>query len=268
MNTRPCPNCRSDSSRIYLSEQEFRIARCSECGLTFLQNPPEDNAMYEKYYNDIPYSGNDYRSNSSTPFLAELFAINERRLLQLQTIKSGGTLLDIGCGLGFFLKSAAGQNYDVYGIDISSNVLSFAQKEFNVRCGKKSTNELLAEHQTFDIVTLWHVLEHLLDPVAELKKIRLLLNEGGVCIIEVPNLHSIEFMLSRNKWKGGNHPLYHRTFFTAKTLDETVRRSGFKTGKRLLLSYRVPNKSVFHFSAKKLFNIIAMDGFLDYVAFK
>jgi 2-polyprenyl-3-methyl-5-hydroxy-6-metoxy-1,4-benzoquinol methylase len=268
MNTRPCPNCGCAAFRPYLREAEFRIVQCAECGLTFLHNPPEDDAMYEKYYNDIPYSGSDYRSDSSTPFLAELFAINEQRLLQLQTIKSGGTLLDIGCGLGFFLKSAAEQNYNVYGSDISNNALSFAQKEFSVRCERKSIEELLAEHRTFDIVTLWHVLEHFLDPVVELKKIRLLLNDGGVCIIEVPNLHSVEFTLSRKKWKGGNHPLYHRTFFTARTLEDTVQRSGFKTARRLKLSYHIPNKSVFHFAVKKLFNKVAMDGFLDYAAFK
>lgn len=268
MDSRHCPNCGCSATRLYLKEQDFRIVQCSKCGLSFLANPPEDITLYDNYYNETPYSGGNYEQNSSDPFLSEIYAINEQRLAELKKIKDHGLLLDIGCGLGFFLKSAAGQNYDAFGIDIADTALAFAQREFGVLCERKSTDELLAEHRKFDIITLWHVLEHFLDPVAELKKVHSLLNEGGVCCIEVPNLHSIEFILSRKKWKGGNHPRYHRTFFTAQTLDDTVRRSGFKTGRRLQLSYHVPHKSVVHFAVKKLFNIVAMDGFLDYVAFK
>ncbi|MDE3056654.1 MAG: class I SAM-dependent methyltransferase [Bacteroidota bacterium] len=268
MTSRKCPNCRGASLRLRFTEQELRIVRCNTCALTFLENPPENESLYEDYYTTVPRSGKEYSALSPHPFLSEIHAINDQRLQILKKISGSGTLLDVGCGLGFFLKSATEQNYHGYGIDISAAALLFAQKEFGLACGRKSIDEILAERRTFDIITLWHVLEHFLNPAAELKKIRSLLNDDGVCIIEVPNLHSIEFMLSRKKWKGGNHPLYHRTFFTAPTLEDTLLQSGFAAAERLQLSYRIPTKPVSHFLAKKLFNIAAMDAFLDYAAFK
>jgi 2-polyprenyl-3-methyl-5-hydroxy-6-metoxy-1,4-benzoquinol methylase len=265
---RLCPNCGGTSQEVRFIEQDFRIVRCKDCGLTFLENPPENESLYEEYYTAVPDSGREYCASSSNPLLAETYSINEQGLRLLKKIKNSRTILDIGCGLGLFLKSAAEADYSVYGIDVSARALSFAKEESNIQCERKNLDELLVQHRKFDIITLWHVLEHFLDPLAEFKKILMLLNDGGVCIIEVSNLHSIEFMLSRTKWKGGNHPLYHRTFFTSQTLNNMLKSSGFTVTRRLQLNYRIPKKSVFHFPAKRLFNLVAMDWFLDFAAFK
>ena len=248
-------------------EGDFKIVKCSGCGLVYLRNVPEENEIYEDYY-EIKFRKYDYSIESKYDYLAEIYAINQQRLCCLKKFKKEGKLLDVGCGSGLFMKTASDQNYDVYGIDVSNKALSFARDEFKLNVQQKSLNDLIKENGKFDIITLWHVLEHFMNPVNELKKVRTLLNENGVCFIEVPNYNSIKFKLSRKKWKGGNHPIYHRTFFTSKTLRETIQESGFSTTKRIRLSYKLPQKSFVFNKAKNIFNLFAMDAFLDYVVWR
>jgi len=166
------------------------------------------------------------------------------------------------------MKTASDQNYDVYGIDVSNKALSLARDEFKLNVQQKSLDDLIKENRNFDIITLWHVLEHFVNPMDELKQVKALLSNDGMCFIEVPNFNSIKFKLSRNKWKGGNHPLYHRTFFTSKTLRETIQESGFSAIKRISVSYKLPYKSFLFNGSKKMFNLFAMDAFLDYVVWR
>ncbi len=264
---RACPNCRSEDCKIKLTEEDFKIVKCSGCGLVYLQNVPEESEIYEDYY-EIKFSKDDYSIDSKYDFLAEIYAINQQRLCFLKKFKKEGKLLDVGCGSGLFMKTASVQGYDLYGIDVSNKALSFARDEFKLDVQQISLDDLIKDNRKFDIITLWHVLEHFMNPVDELKKVRTLLNENGVCFIEVPNYNSIKFKLSRNKWKGGNHPLYHRTFFTSKTLRETIQESGFSTSKRISISYKLPQKSFLFNCSKKMFNLFAMDAFLDYVVWR
>lgn len=264
---RACPNCKSEDCKIELMEGDFNIVKCSGCGLVYLQNIHEEREIYEDYY-EIKFCKDDYSINSKYDFLAEIYAINRQRLCFLEKFKKEGKLLDVGCGSGLFMKTASVQGYDVYGIDVSNKALSFARDEFKLDVRQKSLDDLIKKNIKFDIITLWHVLEHFMNPIDELKKVKTLLNENGVCFIEVPNYNSIKFKLSSNKWKGGNHPLYHRTFFTSKTLRKTIQESGFSTTKRLSVSYKLPQKSFMFNGSKKMFNLFAMDAFLDYVVWR
>jgi 2-polyprenyl-3-methyl-5-hydroxy-6-metoxy-1,4-benzoquinol methylase len=264
---RECPNCGSEDCKTKLTEGDFNIVKCSGCGLVYLQNIPEENEIYEDYY-EIKFCKDDYSMNSKYDYLAEICAINQQRLCFLKKFKKEGKLLDVGCGSGLFMKTASDKNYDVYGIDVSNKALSFARDEFKLNVQQRNLNDLIKENRKFDIITLWHVLEHFMNPIDELKKVRALLSNDGICFIEVPNFNSIKFKLSRNKWKGGNHPLYHRTFFTSKTLRETIQESGFSTSKRHRISYKLPRKSFLFNGSKKMFNLFAMDAFLDYVVWR
>jgi len=263
---RNCPNCNSSEYKIYLTEGEFKIVKCSNCSLVYLLNIPDESEIYEDYY-QIEFTKDDYTKYSKFPHLAEIYAINDQRLYYLKALKIKGSLLDIGCGTGLFMHTARNYGYDVSGVDVSKTALAFAKESFGLDVSTDSFDELISSGKKFDIITLWHVLEHFANPVEELKKIKQLLNPEGVLIMEVPNLNSIKFKLSKTKWKGGNHPLYHRSFFTDKTLKETLRLAGFDNTKRLKISYELPGKSVMFNTSKDVFNLFAMDAFLDFAAF-
>jgi len=264
---RSCPNCGSKNFKLSLTEGVFKIVKCKDCSLIYLQNIPDEKNIYEDYY-EIDYSKDDYHKNSKLGYIADIFLINEQRIKYLKRLKQSGKLLDIGCGAGLFMKSASDSGYDVHGIDVSDKALSFAKKEFEFDVSKKTLDELISGKKTFDIITLWHVTEHFINPVNELRKIRNLLAKDGVCLIEVPNFNSLKFRISKKKFSGGNHPLYHRTFFTSRTLKETLSKSGFRNMKRLKISYELPGKSYIYNKSKDLFNLAAMDAFLDFAVWK
>lgn len=274
---RACPNCGNKEYKTKIREKEFVIGECELCGLTYLLNPPDEKEIYEDYYT-IEFRGEDYRKDSPYEHLTEIFEINRQRVAFIQslagkhfktksqTVNTGFTLLDIGCGTGLFLKSCTDAGFSVSGIDVSMNALNFARENYNLEVSSKTLDDLLKEGKKYDLITMWHVLEHIMNPVEELRKVKGILKEGGLLIVEVPNLNSVKFRLSGKKWKGGNHPLYHRSFFTATTLEETLAMSGFSSITRRNLPYILGNKGFFYNLSKKLFNKLSADAFLDVTA--
>jgi 2-polyprenyl-3-methyl-5-hydroxy-6-metoxy-1,4-benzoquinol methylase len=265
---RVCPNCKSGENRLRIKENQFLVVECNSCGLAYLLNPPDESVIYEDYY-QIEFKGTDYREDSNYPHLREIFEINEQRTELIKEItkgKTGLSLLDIGCGSGLFLKSCENKGINGVGIDVSNTALGFARNEFGLNVFNKRVEELIADYRKYDVITLWHVLEHFLEPIDELQKIKELLAPGGILIIEVPNLRSIKFRLSGKKWKGGNHPLYHRSFFTSKTLASTLTESGYSDVRRLKFTYQLSNKGSIYNMSKKLFNTFASDAFLNFTA--
>lgn len=265
--SRNCPLCGSSKKKLFIKEGEFRIVKCKSCRFVFLDNIPDESEIYEDYY-EAKINRDDYTKFSSIPLLAEIYAINEQRLYYIRKFKLKGSILDIGCGTGLFLKTASHYGFDVYGIDVSQTAVNNAKEEFGVEADKKLISQLDPGHMKFDVITMWHVLEHLINPVDELLYVRNLLKDDGILIIEVPNLNSIKFKLSGGKWKGGNHPLYHRSFFTSRTLRKLLKRTGFHHRRRLLISYELPGRNFLYNKTKEIFNIFATDSFIDYAAKK
>jgi 2-polyprenyl-3-methyl-5-hydroxy-6-metoxy-1,4-benzoquinol methylase len=265
---RVCPNCKSNEHKLKITEKEFLIVECNSCGLVFLLNPPDESVIYEDYY-QIDFTGKDYSEDSNFPHLRDIFEINRQRtelIKELTNNKNDLKLLDIGCGSGLFLKSCKDEGINGEGIDVSNTALGFAKNEFGLTVYNKPIDELVEEYRKYDIITLWHVLEHFLEPIDELHKIKDLLTPKGILLIEVPNLKSIKFRLTGNKWKGGNHPLYHRSFFTSKTLLNTLADSGFHDVSRLKFTYQLRKKGFLYNLLKRVFNIFSADAFLNFMA--
>ena len=269
LKIRPCPNCGGRNWRSKLKEPPFVVVKCPSCSLVYLGNPPEEEVgLYDYYHSAADPGSAEYQFNSSNRRLGELYAINEQRIARIKLLKPGSTLLDVGCGRGEFLKTAREHGYQACGIDASERAVSYARQEFGLSAEVRSLREMAVSGEQFDVVTLWHVLEHFTEPYEALRQIRHLLKGDGICAIEVPNLYSIKFVLSRAKWEGGNHPLYHRTFFTAATLRDGLRRVGFSRVHRVRWSYHVPGRSGLYELLKRSLNVVGLDAFLDFVAWK
>ena len=265
-DNRPCPYCGSTDASVRFLEPPFRVLRCQRCNLVYLGNPPDDGEIYEQYYESSGSDATLYRSDSSDPSLAELFAINCQRIEWIKMSKPSGTLLDVGCGRGTFLKTARDHGFTVEGVDISERAIAYAAKEFSLTAAVGTVDDLAASGKQFDVVTLWHVLEHFADPFTTLKQVRSLLRHDGLCAVEVPNLHSLKFVTARHKWQGGNHPLYHRTFFTERTLRRSLLDAGFSDVVRVKQSYHVPGRNRLYEGLKGLLNVVACDAFLTFTA--
>ena len=265
---RVCPNCGSPRYRLRYVEPPFQVVTCRQCGLTYLGNPPDEAHLYDTYYPEAERAAADYRADSPYPELAERYAINQQRMNWLKRWKPNGTLLDIGCGQGHFLRTAGEHGYSASGMDVSESAVEYAVREFGVRASVGEIENLLTDGTQYDLITLWHVLEHFVNPFETLRQVRGLLRDGGRCFIEVPNLHSLKFMLAKQKWEGTNHPHYHRTFFSAATLRRALRDTGFSEIERARLSYRIPGRNTLYETSKQILNVAALDAFLDFSARK
>jgi SAM-dependent methyltransferase len=139
-------------------------------------------------------------------------------------------LLDVGCGNGDFLASLRERGWEVFGTDFSNAACEFARaKGISVHQGPLASAGF--SDKLFDVVTLWHVLEHLPDPTAELIEIRRILRDDGLLIIQVPNSKSITLKLTGIHWLPLDLPR-HLQHFTPLTLNQLLKQTGFTPASR------------------------------------
>lgn len=155
----------------------------------------------------------------------------------------GSRLLEIGFGHGIYLKDMHRLGWDVYGCDISRSKVERLKQELgddHVFLGVLADIPLPPE--SFDLIALWHVIEHLHDPGTMLDRIRKLLRPGGLVIIGTPNVQSLEARLLGRWWSGFDVPR-HLVVFSQKGLVQLLEDRGFKTSKvrPSLWSYSVPD---------------------------
>ncbi len=268
MTNRRCPLCRGTKVRNKFQVDAFGIVACQKCGFVFLANPaPPENEQenYESYFKSSQLA--DYTKDSSDAAIREAWRINEQRIAWVKQFTAGGRLLDIGCGRGFFLSHARKNGFDVRGVEISVSAAKYASEHFGVPvhiCNLDVENNM---DESYDVVTLWHVLEHFHDPRAVLENVRRLLKPGGRLFIEVPNLNSLKFRLSTpgRRWQGGNHPRYHRSFFTRKTLRRVLQTCGFDIDNTPPVNYDLQSNPAVR-RAKHCLNAFHLDSFLNETA--
>jgi len=238
-----CALCGSDDSepvcysRDFLTDHPgvFTIVRCRRCSLRY-QSPRPVNLMpfYQRSYSLFDLDNNPTAVNSIDA-LTGLAAVYVRTVQQVTPIRSG-TLLDIGCADGSFLAAMAQLGWDVYGVEpdelgvrrANTRLLMFQPPR--VFCGVLEDAGYASEH--FDLITLWHVIEHLPHPLATLREVRRLLRPRGRVIILTPRWGSLESLLFGRYWSGLDLPR-HLWFFTDRSLQALIEHAGMTVVQRL-----------------------------------
>lgn len=245
--------CKNRDYRYGLSKANFTVVKCSLCGLIYLNPRPVEKNLY-KFYPKKYYE-------SSLGLIEEKLVgyLSKQKILNMEKFKKTGKLLDIGCGTGNFLLEMKNRGYDVCGIDISPQACKIARNK-----GLKIYNGDLKKHhfpgKSFDIVTLWHVFEHLYNPSDILKEIGRILKDDGILIIETPNIDCFSFEIFRGYHFHLDSPrhLYH---WTKNSMDLILKKNGFFVYKTEypILNYPL---SLFHsfknFSKSRFAMIIAL----------
>jgi len=203
--------------------------RCRECGLVFIHPQPVREELRRAY-------GRSYYSVSQTnpEKEARILAGLRPRLALARRNRRSGRLLDIGCGSGLFLKLARESGFQVTGLDRSEDLAAYARRRFDLdlRVAEEVRGSGLPE-ESFEMVTLWHTLEHLRDPRGSLDEIRRLLVPGGHLITAVPNLKGLVpryFRLQSlltGDWVSLEPPV-HLFEFTPASLGHLLRKTGFR----------------------------------------
>jgi 2-polyprenyl-3-methyl-5-hydroxy-6-metoxy-1,4-benzoquinol methylase len=214
-----------------LFEREpWHIYACSQCGLGFLDPRPSEkdikNLYGENYFDD----NYDHPADPATPQFRKMLSLKSSHIRFFRKMKPRGRLLDMGCGYGYFLAACREKGYEVEGLDISEWAVRYATEELglSVALGGLGGNALFQEK--FDIITMWHFLEHTPDPHAALRSAKGWLKKDGILVVEVPNYQGTDAQKRWQDWEGWSLP-HHLWHFTKKTLGLLLQMHGFRVVK-------------------------------------
>lgn len=237
----PCPVCKEKTNisivpfsciDYTVSKESFALGHCSNCTHRYTLHAPIESEI-GKYYKSTEYISH---SNTQKGLVNRLYhivrqyaLIKKKYILVSDTAKETGKILDIGCGIGAFLATMKAANWDVKGLEPDENARAQAQNIHGISPDSPDTLFSLTQN-SFDAVTMWHVLEHVHRLDDYLQQIHAILKPEGVLFIAVPNYTSLDATIYQDKWAGYDVPR-HLHHFSPKSLHTLVQQHGFKIDK-------------------------------------
>jgi SAM-dependent methyltransferase len=203
----------------------FSVMQCQDCGLCFT-NPRPSERTIGQFYSD------DYRPHRlARPGRRPWWRWRpwrrpcpEQRVLPWH---GRGRLLDFGCGGGHFLARMHEAGWDVTGLDVSPAAVERIRHHLGLRAVAGSLPHSDLAPASYDVITMWHALEHVHSPAAVLREAHRLLAPGGQLRVAVPNIDSLPFRWFGQAWYGLDLPR-HLTHFAPTTLHVMLERAGFR----------------------------------------
>lgn len=230
-----CPICQSAELKQFLectdytvSKEKFTIVQCASCGFHFT-NPRPEEAKVGKYY-----QSEDYVSHSDTKkglinslyHYARKFTLKKKlKLVTSVSTKRQGTLLDMGCGTGAFLNTCKEAGWKVQGIEPSTDARDIAKKNYGLDLYDVNSWEKFPDN-SIDVITTWHVLEHVYKLEEEVKQVRRTLVSGGTFVVALPNCSSADAQFYGHHWAAYDVPR-HIWHFTPADVKRFFEKQGF-----------------------------------------
>jgi SAM-dependent methyltransferase len=227
-----CPLCRGGEREPRFQEGSWTVVTCTGCDLTYVTPRLAERELLERVYDAAYWRSPAPRERGYGDYLAEgplHLATFRRRLRALERwLPAPGRALDVGCASGEFLRLLAERGWDVVGIEPSRAAREAAARSLGVgvvRAGTLEDGDLTP--RSFDLVTLWDVLEHLPDPVGALRTIRGLLRSGGRLVVETQDVASPVARRLGRRWHHYKHA-EHLVHFHEGTLGRALEQAGFE----------------------------------------
>lgn len=252
-----CNLCGADDTRLVLEELGFPIVQCKSCGLMYVNPRLTEKALY-RIYN---LSKQDVAESTLPPELVtcrqrselyyssdELGGLNQaisRQMIRywlrkIREYRPAGRMLDIGCGLGGVLRVANAEfGYEPYGIDLSERWVQYCHHRGLKNVQEGRFEDIVYEDQSFDVVIMTNILEHVRDPRSTLRKVHGILKPGGIVFIQVPN---------------ANYLVLKARLLNAFGLKE-------KMSATLPMGILVPHEHLYNYSSRTLAAFLSQTGF-------
>ncbi len=237
---RACPVCRSADTRFLFRNSDFLFRttsdvfdclRCKGCGSSFLFPPPTDDQLQAAYPTAYWWVAKGERKGFAAraeAFYRETVLRHHVGVARQALTSPPGRVLDVGCGSGTFLHLLRKlAQVDVEGLEVSPEAAREAARKYGLEVRAGSIEKTEFPPETYSLVTLFHVLEHLREPVAALRKIHGWLRPGGRILVQVPNFASCQSRLFRKRWTGVDIPR-HLVNFCPASLRLALEKAGFK----------------------------------------
>jgi len=225
-----------EAKDYFLTNEEFTIVKCDYCGLLFV-NPRPSPAEISIYYKSENYISH---STKQAGFLDKVYAFirkknHIKKYKLIRSYKNSGSLIDIGCATGEFLDFFQKKGWDVTGVEPNEDARNFARNTYSLNViDEKNIAEL--PEKKYDVVTMWHVLEHVHDLNERLNQIDRILKNDGIAVIAVPNPNSNDASFYKSFWAGYDLPrhLYH---FSQKSITALFEKKGFRLQEKIPLGF-------------------------------
>jgi 2-polyprenyl-3-methyl-5-hydroxy-6-metoxy-1,4-benzoquinol methylase len=219
----PCVLCKSDEFKFLFEKNSFRIERCRICYMVQVTNMPPaeeveegyDENFYKTYYGDLEISPKKQRYEYLN-FHNKLDQI-ERRITRV------GKILDVGCSFGFFLDAARQRGWVTAGIDVSEYAASYAANRLGLEVVSKPILDAKFEESSFDVITMWYVIEHLPNPQQVLQYLANFLCEDGMLVVSTANVDSYLAKMQGRKWRMWIPP-EHLLYFSPATIENLFKK--------------------------------------------
>jgi len=233
-----CPICGHAGAEEFLNAPDrfnrrpevYRLLRCGTCSLIWLADPPDLDAMAQHY-------GTNYDKLISGNGDAGLQRWTDRRNT-LDLYKKQGTILDIGCSSGGFLASLPRDAWQRFGVEFSERTAERAASRSGAQVFVGDVLDAPFSPSSFDVVTSFHVLEHMHQPGKVFEKVAGWLKPGGIFYVLVPNIDSAAARIFKSYWYSLELPR-HLFHFSPASLGRIARAAGLN--ELSLTTHREPN---------------------------
>lgn len=230
LETMDCPVCGPGTARLMLRARdlnlllpgEFEIQRCRSCSLAFISPRPDAESIGD-YYPTRYWS--PPTPEGRRPYLD---AGMKRTLDALVRDYPGGRVLDVGCAVGNLPAQMRQRGLDAVGLEPYEHACQIAREHYGLEVDCAFLQDTSYPDESFDAVTLFDVLEHVHDPLGDLRKIHALLKPGGSVYIKVPNVDALQRSLFGHFWYALDPPR-HLFHFSPKSTARMLKAAGFAT---------------------------------------
>ena len=230
-----CPVCRSnhishalDVKDFTVSKEVFPVWHCNNCSCRFTQDIPDAGSIGRYYQSDAYISHSDTKEgfiNKVYHSVRNYTLKAKRRLVEKESGKKKAFLLDVGAGTGAFANEMHNNGWKVIGLEPDKTAKENSLKNYSLQLGEMSAI-FSFKHEMFDVITMWHVLEHVHQLHEYIDAFQNILKKDGTLFIAVPNYTSYDAKKYDEFWAAYDVPrhLYH---FSPKALNALVKQHGF-----------------------------------------
>lgn len=229
-----CPWCGSEKAQInlwlkdeFLTKEDFHIRECLNCGLLYTMPRPDKDKIGAYYKSNEYYSHQENKKGFIPKVYERVKSVNLKHKYKLATNGlQPGKLLDIGCGVGDFLHTSEMHGWECIGVEPSEEAKAIAQKRVK---GKIITSEELEgfPNGAFDVITMWHVLEHVDDLKWQVAQLQRLVKPSGRVIIALPNYKCYDGQYYKEQWAAYDVPR-HLNHFNRNVLTKIFKTNGLE----------------------------------------
>jgi len=218
-----CPICGSKVNKVIAEKSSYKLMQCQFCKHGFIDPMPTETQIKNEY---LSRNAEDYFTFLDKTAREYGYETSRYIISHLKRFSCKSKLLDFGCGSGILIRNAIKEGYNAYGVDIGlwSNI---AAEKYNLKIFVGDIQNSSFKKESFDIITMIDVLEHLNDPVKKTNECVTLLKKGGILVAQVPNISSIHAKLLAGRW-GLFDPPSHIHYFSKKSLKLLFRKNNIE----------------------------------------